>query len=181
MVESTGLGAVCPNAHRADALMLSGETAMGEYPLLAVSSMAKIAKRSEMTIDHNQILKKFIDQDTLEVYDAVGLSVVQLASKIKAKAIFCFTETGTTACHIAKYRPECLIYALSPNKETLFSLALNWGVKPVLTNWLDTLEARDNFIINYAKTLNFKTDDYLVITDGYLEKEATNLLRIKKL
>ncbi|MEG0365085.1 MAG: pyruvate kinase, partial [Erysipelotrichales bacterium] len=112
----------------ADAVMLSGETAKGEYPVLAVESMARIVSRTESTIDHTKILKSFMGEVSSNPYDGIGMSAVELAAKIGAKGIFCFTESGATARQISKYRPTCPIFALSQYRSTLNSLALNWGI-----------------------------------------------------
>ncbi|MDF9867251.1 pyruvate kinase [Bacilli bacterium PM5-3] len=165
-----------------DAVMLSGETAKGEYPIEALKAMSKIAARAETTIDHTKIITKFISDISKNPYDGIGLSAVELAAKIDAKAIFCFTKSGATARQISKYRPNCPIYALSENDDTLYSLSLNWGVigckKGTYTSIQDKYE-----IVNYqAKELDLKNGDYVIITGGHPDgTPLTNFLKIQEI
>lgn len=163
----------------ADAIMLSGETAKGEYPIEAISTMAKIASRIETTIDHNKILKRFIDNIDISQYDGIGLSVVELASKINAKAIFCFTESGQTAKKISKYRPTCPIYALSQNDKTLYSLALNWGVLYCEKVAFSDLESKYKIANEKALQIGIKKYDLVIVTGGHPNTGSlTNFLKV---
>ena len=163
----------------ADAVMLSGETAKGDYPVLALESMAKIVTRAETTIDHSKIIKKFIDDISLNPYDGIGISAVELAAKIGAKAIFCFTESGATARQISKYRPTCPIYALSQHENTLFSLALYWGVIGRIKGVYTSIESKYDIVNLEAKRIGLANKDYVLITGGHPDgTPITNFLKI---
>ncbi|MDR3215194.1 MAG: pyruvate kinase [Bacilli bacterium] len=166
----------------ADAVMLSGETARGSYPILAVEAMAKIATKSESVIDHDKILRNHLSDIDYNPYDGIGLSAVELANKIDAKGIFCFTTTGETALKISKYRPQCPIYALSYGESTLYSLALYWGVKGIKKGIYTELDEKQDIVNIEAKRLGLKVNDYVIITGGYPDKARyTNFLIIHQI
>lgn len=166
----------------ADAVMLSGETARGLYPYLAVDDMAKIAAKSETVINHDDIIKKYLSDINDNPYDGIGISAVEMANKIKAKGIFCFTTTGETAIKISKYRPNCPIYALAYDDETLFALALCWGVKGVKKGVYIELEQKQAVVNQVALKQGLKAGDYVIITGGYPNKSRyTNFLIIHQI
>ncbi|MDL2211390.1 pyruvate kinase [Erysipelotrichaceae bacterium OttesenSCG-928-M19] len=162
-----------------DAVMLSGETAKGEYPIQALTFMSKIVSRSEETIDHNKILKKFIDGVSNNPYDGIGISAVELAAKIDAKAIFCFTESGATAHQISKYRPTCPIYALSQYDSALYSLALYWGVIGIKKGVYQSIESKYEIVNMEAKNIGLNKGDFVIVTGGHPDgTPITNFLKI---
>ena len=114
-----------------DAVMLSGETAVGDYPAQAVEAMAEICRVVE-----DGTLSRRGDQpvpfvgDGNRVASAVSLAATQVAANVGAKTIVAFTESGNTARLISKYRPEAAIFAFSPNATTRNRMALFWGVAP---------------------------------------------------
>lgn len=163
----------------ADAIMLSGETAKGEYPIEAISVMAKIAARIETTIDHPKILKQFINDSSLNPYDGIGLSAVELAAQIGAKGIFCFTNSGETAKKISKYRPTCPIYALSENENSLKSLALYWGVNNFKKVEYANLDIKYEIVNQLAVQYGINKGDYVIVTGGHPDDlTITNFLKI---
>ncbi len=114
-----------------DALMLSGETAIGRYPADAVRTMAQIATATEATIDHVEHFKS--QPFTLEenVPDAIAHAACHTAIEIGAKVIICCTRTGQTARLVAKYRPSAPIAVVSPYEVTLRRVGLFWGAFPI--------------------------------------------------
>ena len=118
-----------------DALMLSGETAIGAYPSDAVRTMAEVATTTETTIDYIDYFKR--QPITLEesVPDAIAHAACHTAIEIGAKAIICCTRTGQTARLVAKYRPPAPIAVVSPYETTLRRAGLFWGAFPVLTEF----------------------------------------------
>ena len=118
-----------------DALMLSGETAIGKYPSAAVRTMAEVATTTETTIDYVEYFKR--QPITLEesVPDAIAHAACHTAIEIGAKAIICCTRTGQTARLVAKYRPPAPIAVVSPFETTLRRAGLFWGAFPVLTEF----------------------------------------------
>jgi pyruvate kinase len=164
-----------------DAIMLSEETAVGNYPLEAVETMNKIALRVEKVIDY----KKILSERSLSVKptnpDAISHATCQVALDIKAKAIVTFTLSGSTARMVSRYRPPVPIIAASTWDSTVRKLALSWGVYPFKS---DELENTDD-MIEKSKKIALKTGlansgDKIVITAGIPFKVpgTTNLLKV---
>ena len=112
------------------AIMLSGETSAGKYPVESVETMNKIASEAEDSIEENCLLQK--NSTTKSITCAVGYAACTLASSLKAKAILVTTNTGLSASCISRYRPVCNVIALTPNLKTYYRLAMFWGVSPLL-------------------------------------------------
>lgn len=113
-----------------DAVMLSEETALGEYPLEAVKIMAKVAERVEKEMSHSK--KNFAGKGKDSITDAVSSEAVDLAHNIGAKFIAALTLTGFTARVISRFRPAQEILAFTPNEKTFNQLNLTFGVRPAL-------------------------------------------------
>ncbi len=115
-----------------DAVMLSGETAVGKYPVQAVSMMANIAKRAETALKHEEILgrKEFLPART--VTDAISHATCNIALELGAAAIVTPTASGSTARMVSKYRPKSKIIAATPIPEVARKMCLVWAVYPVL-------------------------------------------------
>lgn len=132
------------------AVMLSGETAAGEYPLQAVATMARIASLVERSPAFSrQVFNQISTRDLLRKptkTEAVGLATRELALSIGASYIACFTQSGSTARLISKFRPSMPIIAFSPLKEVVQYLALSWGVTPIL---IEPQESVDQ-LLSYA-------------------------------
>ena len=123
------------------AVMLSGESAMGQYPAEAVAAMAKIARQAEQDdprfIPGNNIWHEMDADDTT---NAVGHAACTLAKDIKAEAIIAITKTGYTATRMSKFRPITRIIAATPERKTYHQSALQWGVSPIFVENLRDLE-----------------------------------------
>jgi pyruvate kinase len=164
------------------AVMLSGETAVGKYPLRAVRAMAKIAEQAE----HDAVefaayagMKYEIDTDvTNALCDAACIT----ANDIKARAIVTLTTTGKSARRMSKFRPLQPIVAATPLEKTFHQLALSWGVYPVLSLRQDTLERLLLHAVDCAKALDLVVPgDLIVIAAGVpvLPPGNTNLLKVE--
>ena len=167
-----------------DAVMLSEETAVGNYPLEAVETMNRIALRTEKAIDY----KKILSERSLSVKptnpDAISHATCQVAMDLNAKAIVTFTLSGSTARMVSRYRPPVPIIAASTRDSTVRKLALSWGVYPFKS---DELENTDD-MIEKSKKIALKTGlanlgDKIVITAGIPFKipGTTNLLKVETL
>ncbi|MBR9982067.1 MAG: pyruvate kinase [Desulfatitalea sp.] len=165
----------------ADAVMLSEETAMGQYPVAAVHYMALIALSAERNYPHALYLKMVPQKSTAE---AVAKAACMLASNIEAAAIVATTRSGSTAAQIARYRPAQPLVALSPDAHTVRRLALYWGCQPT---FLDTIEDTDEMVESAAAAAlakgHVQKGDQMVITAGrpIWESGTTNLLWVKTL
>lgn len=115
-----------------DVIMLSGETASGQYPLEAVQTMAKIAKRTEESLDYIALFRKKGISERIHSTDAISHATVQIAQEIRANAILTITESGFTARMIAKYKPWSQVVAVSRLDKTVRAMQLYWGVEPIL-------------------------------------------------
>lgn len=113
-----------------DAIMLSGETANGAYPIEAVETMTRIAEVTEQSViyDHQSRTQ---GGDDLTTTDAVCLASVRIARDLKAAAILTCTESGHTAISVARHRPNCKIIAVTPHDETIRRMQLCWGVQAI--------------------------------------------------
>lgn len=115
-----------------DAIMLSEETAIGKYPVGAVAMMSKIAEDAEKGIFSERGKYKLEPANEKSIPEAVGYAACKLAESIDASAIISFTQSGSTARLVAKYRPRCPILAPTPLEKTCRSFSLIWGVIPIL-------------------------------------------------
>ncbi len=152
-----------------DALMLSQETAIGEYPVEAVKTMARVAHRVENDFHHREVVKHRFSKKEVDVSiaDSITGSASELAETIKASFIVAVTESGFTARMVSRYHPEQPILALAPNIKTYRSLAISFGCYPVLISWIDNMDeaikvSKEYFIKNgYGKV-----GDRVVLTTG---------------
>lgn len=164
-----------------DVIMLSGETASGQYPVEAVAMMAKIAQRTESALSYHDLLmeKGIIPQRTTT--DAISHATVQVAHGLGAAAILTATESGYTARMVSKYRPQAAIVAVTPHVKTLRRMLLHWGVQPVLgPSSRNTDEMVNNSIHAALETGAVKDGDLVVITAGVPvgTTGTTNMIRV---
>jgi len=117
----------------ADAIMLSGESAAGKYPVETVETMARIAKRAEEVLPYLEILRSKRLQGTSSVTDAISYATCATAASLGISSIITATSIGTTARMVSKYRPQADILAVTTNPKVMRKLVMVWGVHPVLT------------------------------------------------
>ncbi len=164
-----------------DAIMLSGETAAGLYPIEAVKTMHTIALRAEQALDHKEILSTRSKDTEHNLTDAICQSVAHTAINLEVKSIITPTESGHTARMISKYRPKANIVAITANDYVCRCLSLVWGVYPQLGTKAETTD--EMLEIAVEESLNsgvVKHGDLVVITAGVPVGEAgtTNLMKI---
>lgn len=123
-----------------DAVMLSGETAMGKYPVEALKMMVKIAQTTEMHLDYKMFAKNSKARRKKNISSAVGFATVSTARSLDAVCIVTPTISGQTARLISNFRPEMPIYAISPNENAVRRMMLYWGVYPMKGNEENTTE-----------------------------------------
>ena len=157
-----------------DAIMLSGETAAGKYPVEAVKTMATIAKRAEETMRN----KRDKINKSKNVTDAISYATCTTAMDLEARAILSSTASGHTARMVSKFRPDCPIVATTSHESVRRQLSLTWGVLPVMR---EKSTNTDQVIINSieaAKAANYVNEnDVVVITAG--GSETTNLIKVE--
>jgi len=165
-----------------DAVMLSGETASGKYPVESVGMMARIAARTERSL----FMKYNLQHDTSlddPVAHAVARSAVKILHELSAKGILAFSVSGSTAQLISKNRPAKPVFAFSPSMSTCNRLTLVWGITPLyLPNIKDAkqlIEASVRIMVNKELT---KTNDLIVIVIGLgFKKGSTNVIKIHRI
>jgi pyruvate kinase len=123
-----------------DAVMLSGESANGKYPVEAALTMARIAQAAESMLNYDAMLESKKEQHIMNVPNAICLATCTTATELNAAAIITATQSGHTARMVSKYRPACTIIAVTPSVKVARSLALNWGVIPVLAPAMRTTD-----------------------------------------
>ncbi|MGC1138082.1 pyruvate kinase [Bacillus sp. B38] len=163
-----------------DAIMLSGETAAGQYPVEAVQTMFNIATRTEESLNYKEILSKRRDQVGMTITDAIGQSVAHTAINLSAAAIVTPTESGHTARMIAKYRPQAPIVAVTVNESVSRKLGLVFGVFPASgQNANSTDEMLEDAVQKSLDSGIVKRGDLIVITAGSVgESGTTNLMKV---
>ena len=149
------------------AIMLSGESAAGQYPIEAVTTMARIAERTEQDIDYKSRFKKVEQEDELNKTTAICHATCTTAMDLNAAAILTVTMSGFTAGMISKYKPNCQIIGCSVNPRVCRQLNLSWGVAPILLHKEENAEELFESAIRQAEKNGYvKKGDTVVITAG---------------
>jgi len=150
-----------------DAVMLSGETAVGRYPVAAVQTMARIAALTEKAIPHDEWLRRAFLRDSLSVTEAIGQVASEMAAELGAAAIITSTVTGSTARRVASHRPVTPIVAPTPRLSTYRELSMVWGVVPLL---VDEFNDTDTMIVTATAAARqqglVQDGDVVIITAG---------------
>ena len=163
------------------AIMLSGESAAGLYPVEAVKTMAKIAERTEEDIDYNSRLRRRKDIDNIDTTTAISHATCTTAMDLKAAAIITVTISGFTAGMIARYKPSCPIIACSVSPRTCRQLNLAWGVTPIWIARESTAEDLFDEAVHAAEKEGYiKKGDKVVLTAGVPlgVSGRTNMIRV---
>ncbi len=162
------------------AVMLSGETAMGKYPVGAVATMATLAIRAESSLREYGYLQKILPNPCNRVTEAIARYAVRMAHNLSATAIFSITDTGFTSRLVSKHRPDCPILAVTRSKLVARRLAMNWGVTPIRYDAGDNDEAKLAYALGEARRMNFvAVGDTVVVTSGYQQTTGgTDLIRV---
>ena len=163
------------------AVMLSGETAAGQYPVESVRAMSQIAEETERHIDY---ATKFQSQQFVirNRVDAISHAACTMAIDLKAKAVVVTSLSGLTVRMVSRFRPPVDILGLATNERAWYKLALSWGVLPVLTEHFPNMEVLNYYAVRMAKeTLGLEPGDTVVMTGGNTSGESgnTNVIRIE--
>lgn len=166
----------------ADAIMLSGESAAGKYPVEVVQTMARIAARAEKALPYQDILRQKRPQHTPSVTDAISYATCTTAMNLGADAIITATRTGFTAKMVSKYRPQAQIIAATHEPRIIKRLALVWGVQPVLIRETEgTDELFEESIKTALQSDYINNGDLVVLTAGIPAGKSggTNMLKVE--
>ncbi len=168
-----------------DAVMLSAETAVGKYPLAAVRTMARIALEAERNLPYQMMLterRSWIEQETDEL---ISYNACYTAEALGAKAIVAYTQSGSTARRVSKYRSRVPIIAITPDESVCGRLLLHWGVHPVRVDKAPTtVERLFSNAVETVRSLEMAgPGDLIVITAGLPVGAAgvTNLLKVERI
>jgi len=165
-----------------DAVMLSGETAIGAYPVEAVRTMQNIAAKAEEHLPHDRWAHFLVDQrHSVYTTEAISEVTVEVALAVGAKAIVTSTMSGATARMVARHRPGVPVIAVTPSARTLHRLALVWGVQPVLVGGFDQTDEMIHLTVEAACKLGIVSwGDVIVITAGipFGGMGKTNFLKV---
>ena len=167
----------------ADAIMLSGETAGGKYPVEATAMMKQIATRIEESLEYKEIFLQKGMHRKFSYTDAIAHATVQLAYELSSAAIITPTKSGYTTRVVSKYRPKAPIIAFTQSDEVARHLNLRWGVFPIPgTPWLDILQMIDYSANSALKKGYVQKDDLVILTAGMKYGEGgTGSIRLYKI
>jgi len=167
-----------------DAIMLSAETSIGKYPVEAVRMMAKVAQEAEGKLPYGQMLAErdaWLERRTDEL---ISYSACYTAHYLGAVALVAFTQSGTTAGRVSKYRPRVPILAITPSPSVVGRLLLHWGVHPFRIDGCSSVEELFTTGGDLSKQVGLaKSGDLIVITGGIPVGVAgsTNLLKVERI
>ena len=173
-----------------DAIMLSGETAMGKYPVEALRMMVQIAKETESHLDYSAYRERRISADNRKsISNAVCFSSVSTAHDLEAQAIIAPSISGFTARLLSKYRPSVRIIGLSPSASAVRQMQIYWGVTPFMAKRAESTDILIASSVDLLKNKGvLKSGDVAVVTAGVVNHEKrhepaqhTNIMRIVKI
>ncbi len=150
----------------ADALMVTGETAVGKHPIKVIKVLSRVIHETEQNINYKNFIKD-ISKKKLNTAQAISHAACSVAYKQRINKIITMTHSGSTARMVSRYRPAAKIFAMTPFKETCRQLGIVWGVSPLLVknyNTSDDIPLIANAVLMENKTLR-KNEKY-VITGG---------------
>ena len=161
------------------AIMLSGESAQGKYPVEAVRTMAEIAEQTEQDISY---VRRFL-RDEVEIrstQDAICHATCTMAIDVKAKCIVACTQSGSTARMVSRFRNPAPIVAMTTNEKVWRKLGMNWGVTPVLTEKFNSVDVMFyNATDKVKQVLGLSAGDTIVLTGGPIDGTTGNTNTIK--
>ncbi|MGL4108852.1 pyruvate kinase [Clostridium sp. LP20] len=167
-----------------DAIMLSGESASGSFPIEAAETMSRIAKETEDNLEYDHLINRTNEPSLTAYADAISYSACRTSVVLNAKAIVAATKSGSTARLLSKYRPKPTIVAITPYDDVRRSLTLNFGVLPIRCSMFNTtdeilVEAKKKAIQLNAANIG----DDIIVAAGMptTQTGGTNMLKIEKL
>ncbi|WOC31201.1 MULTISPECIES: pyruvate kinase [Caproicibacterium] len=164
------------------AIMLSGETAAGKYPVEAVKTMARIAERTERSIDYTRRFRTSTWTEKSDVTSAISHATCTTAHDLGAAAIMTVTKSGRTARTISKYRPACPIISGTTSRKVWYQMNLSWGVIPIMVDEKKNTDELFDHVVNIARKQGLVKDgDLTVITAGVPLgiSGTTNLVKVQ--
>ena len=167
-----------------DAVMLSGETTIGRYPVQTLEIMNKIIQESENDQNYNELVDRTMRSEKQDITGSVAYSSVECAIRLKCKAIVTPTVSGYTARKISRFRPNCPIIAICPDENVVKNLKLYYGIYPVLEKEVTSFDKIMKISKQIAKEqLHLEEKDKIIVTGGYPFKEVkhTNFMKVEEI
>jgi len=168
----------------ASGIMLSGETAIGRFPVKTVELMSEIARSTEETFPFQEWNNKFDRDLSLTIQESVARSACKIADQVAAKCIVTFTNSGRTTKYVSKYKPSQPILALTPDPKTFGKMSLVWGAIPVyMQESVRLVDMEKQAELVATKYLDLKKGDLMIITGGFplYKRGGTNLIKITEI
>lgn len=166
---------------KCDAVLLSGETTIGKYPIEAVETLTNTLVSAEEDFDYESNLSLVVHDTKNDITSNIASSVVTSSMRLSASAIITNTNSGYTAFKISHYKPICPILGLSPTIETTRLMTINYGVIPCLSNECKSTDTIVNMCIKKAMDiLSLEGGDVVIITGGFpINNKNTNFMKIE--
>ena len=166
---------------KCDAIMLSGETTIGNHPIEAVETLSKIIISAEEDFDYQENLHETFRNTKNDITSNIAFSVVDSSLRLHANTIITNTNSGYTALKISYFRPVCPILALSPSVDTIRLLTINYGVIPVLSTECKSTDTIINMCTKKAISMfDLKGGEVVIITGGFpISNKNTNFMKIE--
>jgi len=164
-----------------DALLVTGETAIGKFPIDVVKTLSQVIKETEET---TSLVRNSLPEDVSKTSDAISHAVCSISLDLDIEVIMTMTHSGSTAKMISRYRPDAKIFALTPFNKIVRQLQIIWGVNPIKVESYDNIEAIPNLCFTVLKEFKIlKEGDKFVITGGVPMGTAgtTNYLSVQEL
>ena len=166
-----------------DALMLSGETAAGSYPLEALQMMIRIINKTEEGLDYGEIMQKKFSQEQHSITEAISFAACEMANVLGASAIITATQSGSTARQVSKNRPACVIIGASSHENVIRQLMLSWGVSPLKTRFTKNIDSMLREAVEASRASGYvRAGEKVVITGGILSSKpgSTNFINVRE-
>ena len=162
------------------AIMLSGETAAGKYPVEAIETMHSLALTTEACLNEFGYLQKIPSRSGNVVTEAISGAATGMASNLGAAAIISLSETGFTSRLISKHRPECPIISITNSEKVARRLSMNWGVSAVLYTGKPGDKAKIKFATKCVQQMGYaQKGDSIVVTAGHTQLSGgTDMIRV---
>jgi pyruvate kinase len=168
----------------ADAVMLSAETSVGRYPLQSLRMMVQVARETDAALPYARMLEEKGQTVERQTDDAISYDACHTAHRLSARAIVAFTQSGSTARRVSRYRPRAPVFAITPDEAVRRRLALLWGVYPVLGDEPATVDELFAAGGRLARDMGVaRSGDLVVMTAGIPLgiPGTTNLLKVQRL
>ena len=163
------------------AIMLSGETASGEYPLKSLETMSKIAEKTESNLDYKTLRQKTwtAEKTNVSITDAICDGTCKAAHDLGAAAIVAVTLSGQSARMMSKFRPEIPIIAFTPKEKTYYQLSLSWGVAPLINEYIENTHELFNDVVKKVGEHKYANNGDIIVVTGSTQYSSgtTNTLQ----